>query len=48
MKQIMILLLAAGIGPSARAENKTDTSLFMKSDSSAYQTEVQSEAETST
>ena len=40
----MILLLAAGIGSSARAENRTDTSLFMKSDSSAYQTEIRSES----
>jgi hypothetical protein len=44
MKQIIILLLAAGIGSSARAENKTDTSLFMTSDSSDYQTEIQSKS----
>lgn len=40
----MILLLAAGICSSARAENRTDTSLFMKSDSNAYQTEIQSKS----
>lgn len=40
MKQIMISLLAAGIGSSVQAENRTDTSLFMKSDSNAYQTEI--------
>jgi hypothetical protein len=33
MKQIMILLLAAGIGSAVQAENKTDVSLFMKADS---------------
>jgi hypothetical protein len=42
MKPIMILLLAVGIGASVRAENQTDTSLFRKSDSSAYQTEIRS------
>jgi hypothetical protein len=44
MKQIMILLLAAGIGSAARAENRTDTSLFMKPEGSAYQTEIQSKS----
>lgn len=44
MKQIMILLLAVGIGSSARAGNRTDTSLFMKSDSNAYQTEIRSKS----
>jgi hypothetical protein len=39
MKTIMILLFAAGIGSPARAGNKTDASLFMKSDSSVYQPE---------
>ncbi len=29
----MILLLAVGIGSSVRVENRTDTSLFMHSDS---------------
>jgi hypothetical protein len=36
----MILLLAAGIGISVRPANRTDTNLFMKSDSSAYQKEI--------
>ncbi len=40
----MILLLAAGIGSAVQAENRTDASLFMKSDSSAYQTEIQSKS----
>lgn len=39
----MIFLIAAGVGSSARAENRTDASLFMKSDSSAYQKEIRSE-----
>jgi Domain of unknown function (DUF4861) len=44
MKKIIRLLLAAGIGSQAWAENKTDASLFMKSDSNAYQTEIQSKS----
>ena len=42
MKQITVLLLAAGIGSSDQAGNRTDTSLFTKSDSSAYQTDIRS------
>jgi predicted amidohydrolase len=44
MKTIMILLFAAGIGSPASAGNKTDASLFMKSDSSVYQTEIRSQS----
>ena len=44
MKIIITLLLAGGIGSSALAQNKTDASLFMKSDSNAYQTEIQSKS----
>ncbi|MCU0777424.1 MAG: DUF4861 domain-containing protein [Akkermansiaceae bacterium] len=44
MKQIMILLLAALAGSPARAENKTDASLFMLADSNASQTEIRSES----
>jgi hypothetical protein len=42
MKQIMIVLPAAGIDPAVQAENRTDTSLFMKPDRNAYQAEMQS------
>jgi hypothetical protein len=44
MKKIIILLLTAGFSASVHAQNKTDTSLFMKSDSDAYQTEIQSKS----
>jgi hypothetical protein len=44
MKQITVLLLSLGIGSAVQAENRTDTSLFMKPDSSAYQTEIQSKS----
>jgi hypothetical protein len=40
MKKSLIFLFAAAIGSTVQAENRTDTSLFMKSDSSAYQTEI--------
>lgn len=33
----MILLLAAAIGSAVQAENRTDTSLFMKEDSSVME-----------
>jgi len=41
---MMILLIAAGFGSSARADNRTDTSLFMKPEGSAYQTEIRSKS----
>jgi hypothetical protein len=44
MKQIIVLLLALGIGSAVQAENRTDTSLFMKPEGSAYQTEIQSKS----
>ena len=44
MKKIIILLLTLGFSSSVRAQNKTDTSLFMKSDSDSYQTEIQSKS----
>ena len=44
MKQIMVLLHATGIGSALQAENRTDTSFFMKSDSNVYQKVLRSKS----